>query len=98
VSAHSIIIKSGNVCQTGIVSEHVQRMKTSGVGKTPGKLIEEMREVRSLDVLLPARDNAIKLRVASTPSKELKVVLQRMKYCCQINPILHAINGGGGGN
>ncbi len=38
-----------------------------------------MREVKSLDVLLPAKDNTIRMRVVSTPSKELKVLLHRMK-------------------
>ena len=56
-----------------------QWMKASGLGTAPRKLIEEMREVRSLDVLLPAKDKTIRLRVVSTPSKELKVLLQRMK-------------------
>jgi len=56
-----------------------QWMKTSGLGTAPRKLIEEMREVRSLDVLLPAKDKTIRLRVVSTPSKELKVLLQRLK-------------------
>ncbi len=40
-----------------------QWMKASGLGTAPRKLIEEMREVRSLDVLLPARDKTIRLRV-----------------------------------
>ena len=56
-----------------------QLMKTSGLGTAARKLIEEMREVRSLDVLLPAKDKNIRLRVVSTPSKELKILLQRMK-------------------
>lgn len=56
-----------------------QWMKASGLGTAPRKLIEEMREVRSLDVLLPAKDKTIRLRVVSTPSKQLKVLLQRMK-------------------
>jgi transposase len=55
-----------------------QWMKASGLGSAPRKLIEEMREVKSLDVLLPARNKTIRLRVVSTPSKELKVLLQRM--------------------
>jgi len=38
-----------------------------------------MREVRSLDVLLPAKDKTIKLRIVTTAPKELKVMLQRMK-------------------
>jgi transposase len=56
-----------------------QWMKASGLGTAPRKLIEEMREVRSLDVVLPAKDKTIRLRVASTPPKELKVLLQRLK-------------------
>jgi hypothetical protein len=43
------------------------RMKTSGLGTAPRKLIEEMREVRSLDVVLPAKNKTIRLRVVSTP-------------------------------
>jgi len=56
-----------------------QWMKASGLGTAPRKFLEEIRELRSLDVLLPARDKTIRLRVVSTPSKELKVLLQRMK-------------------
>lgn len=36
-------------------------------------------ELKSLDVLLPTREKTIRLRMAATPSKELKVLLQRMK-------------------
>jgi hypothetical protein len=61
-------------------------MKASGLGTAPRKLLEEMREVRSLDVLLPARDKTIRLRVVSTPSKELKVLLQRMKIVLPNKP------------
>ena len=63
-----------------------QWMKASGLGTAPRKLIEEMREVRSLDVLLPTRDKTIRLRVVSTPPKELKVLLQRMKILLPNNP------------
>jgi transposase len=63
-----------------------QWMKASGLGTAPRKLIEEMREVRSLDVLLPARDKTIRLRVVSTPSKELKVLLQRLKILLPNKP------------
>jgi len=61
-------------------------MKASGLGTAPRKLIEEMREVRSLDVLLLARDKTIRLRVVSTPSKELKVLLQRMRILLPNKP------------
>jgi hypothetical protein len=56
-----------------------QWMKASGLGTAPRKLIEEMREVKSLDVLLPAKDKTLRLRVVSTLPKELKVLLQRLK-------------------
>ena len=56
-----------------------QWMKTAGLGTAPRKLLEEMREVKSLDVLLPAKDKTIRLRVVATPAPELKVLLQRMK-------------------
>lgn len=63
-----------------------QWMKASGLGTAPRKLIEEMREVKSLDILLPARDKTIRLRVVSTPSKELRVLLQRMKILLPNKP------------
>ena len=56
-----------------------QWMKASGLGTAPRKLIEEMREVKSLAVLLPAKDKTIRLRVVSTPPKKLKILLQKMK-------------------
>jgi len=63
-----------------------QWMKASGLGTAPRKLMEEMREVRSLDVLLPARDKTIRLRVVSTPSKPLRVLLQMMKILLPNRP------------
>jgi transposase len=54
-------------------------MKASGLGNSPRKLLEEMREIKSLDVLLPKKETTIRLRIVSTPSKELKMLLQRMK-------------------
>jgi transposase len=56
-----------------------QWMKASGLGTAPRKLLEELRELRSLDVLLPTRENTIRLRMVATPTRELKVLLQRMK-------------------
>ncbi|MDD2736061.1 MAG: IS1634 family transposase [Desulfuromonadaceae bacterium] len=56
-----------------------QWMKASGLGTAPRKLIEELRELKSLDVLLPTREKIIRLRMVSTPEKHLKVLLQRMK-------------------
>jgi transposase len=56
-----------------------QWMKASGLGTAPRKLIEELRELKSLDVLLPTREKTIRLRMVATPEKHLKVLLQRMK-------------------
>ena len=57
-----------------------QWMECSGLGTAPRKLLEELREIRSLDVLLPSRDNkTIRLRVVSTAPPGLKILLQRLK-------------------
>jgi len=63
-----------------------QWMKASGLGTAPRKLLDEMREIKSLDVLLPARDKQVRLRVVSTAPKELKVLLQRMKILLPSRP------------
>jgi transposase len=63
-----------------------QWMKTSGLGTAPRKLLEEMREIKSLDVLLPTREKTIRLRIAATPSPELKILLQRMKLLLPNRP------------
>ena len=54
-------------------------MKASGLGTAPRKLLEELKEIKSLDVILPAKDKTIRLRVVSTAPPALKVLLQRMK-------------------
>jgi hypothetical protein len=56
-----------------------QWMKASGLGTAPRKLLEELRELKSLDVLLPTREKNLRLRMVATPDDELKVLLQRMK-------------------
>jgi transposase len=61
-------------------------MKVSGLGTAPRKLLEELRELRSLDVLLPTRDKTIRLRLVATPSSELKVLLQEMKVLIPNKP------------
>jgi hypothetical protein len=56
-----------------------QWIKASGLETAPRKLLEELRELKSLDVLLPAREKNLRLRMVATPDNELKVLLQRMK-------------------
>jgi len=61
-------------------------MKASGLGTTPRKLLEEVREIKSLDILMPTRDKTIRLRVVATPSVELKILLQRLKLLLPNRP------------
>ena len=63
-----------------------QWMKASGLGTAPRKLLQEIRELKSLDVLLPARDKTIRLRVVATAPQPLKVLLQRMKILLPNRP------------
>lgn len=56
-----------------------QWMECAGLGTAPRKLMEEMREIRSLDVVLPAKDKKIRLRTVSAAPQELKILLQRLK-------------------
>ena len=63
-----------------------QWMKASGLGTAPRKLLEELRELKSLDVLLPTREKILRLRMVATPDKELKALLQRMKILLPNKP------------
>lgn len=45
-----------------------------------------MKEIKSVDVLLPAKDRTSGLRVVSTPSQPLKILLQRMKILLPSKP------------
>jgi transposase len=63
-----------------------QWMKVCGLGTAPRKLLEELRELRSLDVLLPTREKILRLRMVATPSRDLKVLLQRMKILIPNRP------------
>ncbi len=63
-----------------------QWMKVSGLGTAPRKLLEELRELKSLDVLLPTRDKTIRLRMVATPTRDLKGLLQRMKILIPNRP------------
>jgi transposase len=63
-----------------------QWMMASGLGTAPRKLLEELRELKSLDVLLPTREKTIRLRMVATPARELKVLLQRMKILIPNRP------------
>jgi len=56
-----------------------QWMESSGLGTAPRKLLEEMAEVRSLDVVLPTKGGRdIRLRTVSRPEKHLAILLARL--------------------
>jgi transposase len=56
-----------------------QWMEGCGLGTAPRKLLEEMAEVRSMDVVLPTRaGQPIRLRTVSRPEKHLAILLQRL--------------------
>lgn len=55
-----------------------QWMKTKGLGTAPKKLLEELKEIKSMDVILPARDKIFRLRLVANAPKELKVLLYRL--------------------
>jgi transposase len=76
------------VCFLSLVMRRTlqQWMKVSGLGTAPRKLLEEMKQVQSLDVLLPAKDKIIKLRVVTTVPSALKILLQRMKILLPNRP------------
>ena len=54
-------------------------MEASGLGTAPRKLLEELAEVRSLDVVLPTGAGAeLRLRTVSRPEPHLAILLQRL--------------------
>jgi len=56
-----------------------QWMEGSGLGNAPRKLLEEMREVRSLDVVLPTDSGqSVRLRSVSRPEPHLAILLERL--------------------
>ena len=56
-------------------------MKSSGLGTAPRKFIEEMREVKSLDVVLPTdARKKVRLRVVSKPQKKLSILLNHLDF------------------
>ena len=58
-----------------------QWMADSGLGEAPRKLLEEMREVRSLDVVLPTgAGQSVHLRTVSRPEPHLAILLERLDF------------------
>jgi transposase len=55
-----------------------QWMECAGLGSAPRKLVEEMREIRAVDVMLPARDKTIRVRTVPKAPQPLRILLQRL--------------------
>jgi transposase len=54
-------------------------MHACGLGSAPRKLLEEMAEIRSLDVVLPSgAGKDLRLRIVSRPEQHLAILLQRL--------------------
>lgn len=54
-------------------------MVNSNLGASPAKLLEEFREIRSMDVVLPVKDrNSVRLRLVAKPADHVRVLLQRL--------------------
>ena len=55
-------------------------MASKGLGNSPAKLLEEFKEIRSMDIVLPMKDrNPIRLRVVGRPDEHLRVLLHRLE-------------------
>ena len=69
------------VCFLSLVPRRTleQWMEASGLGTAPRKLLEELAEVRSMDVVLPTRAGPeIRPRTVSRPEKHLAILLDRL--------------------
>ena len=56
-----------------------QWMQGAGLGTAPRKLLEEMAEVRSMDIILPTGAHQdIRLRTVSRPEEHLAILLQKL--------------------
>jgi hypothetical protein len=55
-------------------------MQSCGLGTAPRKLLQEMAEVRSLDVVLPTDAGTdVRLRIVSRPEKHLALLLDQLQ-------------------
>lgn len=54
-------------------------MESCGLGSSPAKLLEEFREICSMDVILPIKDrHPARLRLVAKPDGHIKVLLQKL--------------------
>ncbi len=54
-------------------------MAASGLGSSPAKLLEEFRQIQSMDVVLPVKDrNPVRLRIVAKPEEQVRVLLHKL--------------------
>lgn len=54
-------------------------MIKAGLGASPAKLVEEFREIRSMDVVLPVKDrNSVRLRLVAKPDDHIRILLHKL--------------------
>lgn len=54
-------------------------MQSCGLGRSPAKLLEEFRQIQSMDVVLPVKDrNPIRLRIVAKPDEPIRVLLHKL--------------------
>lgn len=54
-------------------------MASKGLGNSPRKLLQEFKEIRSMDVVLPVKEhNPIRLRLVGKPDEHVRVLLYRL--------------------
>jgi len=54
-------------------------MASKGLGNSPAKLLEEFKEICSMDVVLPVKDhNPIRLCVVAKPDNHVQILLHRL--------------------
>lgn len=62
-------------------------MASKGLGNSPAKLLEEFKEIHSMDVVLPVKDrNPIRLRVIGRPDEHVRVLLHRLEIKIPYRP------------
>jgi transposase len=55
-------------------------MVSKGLGNSPAKVLEEFREIRSMDIVMPVKDrNPVRLRIVAKPDEHVRVLLQRLE-------------------
>lgn len=64
-------------------------MNASGLGRSPMKLMEEFREIHSLDIIVPIKDRpSLKLRIIGKPDTHVRILLHKMGIKLPSRPIL----------